>query len=153
MSATSPSSQPSIRLPSAPPFSGLGALPYTFDPVLYRMQFSSLVVPPYRYVASTYLLCFSLLRKLSGAYPKFPFWYSTSSCHPPDPRFPMLYRLSSYSVAHSFALFCVGEKHNSFVFNGFHTLRPKKHRVGERCTSSIWQPASTPRPKLSRGRT
>src|SRR5260370_33212332 len=32
----------------------------------FRRQSSSLVVPPYRYVAPTYFLCFSLLRKHRG---------------------------------------------------------------------------------------
>jgi hypothetical protein len=35
---------------------------------------SFLLVSPYLYVATTYLLCLSLLRKLPGVYPKFPFW-------------------------------------------------------------------------------
>jgi hypothetical protein len=34
--------------------------------ILEGWQSSSLVIPPYRYVAPTYLLCFSLLRKLPG---------------------------------------------------------------------------------------
>src|SRR5260370_37600674 len=44
----------------------------------FRRQSSSLVVPPYRYVAPTYFLCFSLLRKHRGCGGFFPFWFNLS---------------------------------------------------------------------------
>ena len=67
----------------------------------FRWQSSFVVVPPYRYVAPTYLLCFSLLRKHRGWGVFFPFWYKTidggdaNSLH-----------YSSSFFSHSCALFC-----------------------------------------------
>src|SRR6267378_5696027 len=59
--------------------------PYLFTSLPHHFR---LVVPPYRYVASTYLLCLPLLRKLPGVYPKFPNWKTTPRL--PLARLPLL---------------------------------------------------------------
>src|SRR6266481_1779844 len=79
--------QPSDVLTSLTPKSlplNLFADPHPLNPVAsiftktegQEGPYSPPVVPLYRYVASAYLLCLPLLRKLPGVYPKFPFWNS-----------------------------------------------------------------------------
>src|SRR5712692_122886 len=62
--------------------------PLAHSSKLSNVPMFGLVVPPYRYVAPTYLLCLPLLRKLPGVYPKFPNWKTTLGL--PPARLPLL---------------------------------------------------------------
>jgi len=98
----------------------------------FRWQLSYLVVPPYWYVATTYLLCFSLLRKHRGCggilsvLELMPFLdhsgpRSFFSC-----TYAGTYPLSFHILAHSFGLFCTSQERNPLVFKRFLTLCQKK---------------------------
>src|SRR5437016_1566204 len=64
---------PSLALFSC--FSTLNFQPLTsFNVQAFKRVNFLFFVLPYRYVASTYLLCLPLLRKLPGVCPKFPIW-------------------------------------------------------------------------------
>jgi len=65
-----------------------------------------------------------------GVYQQFPFWNSTTYGHQPHSLFPTTYPLSFHILAHSFALFCLHAKPNSFLFMQFRTLSQKHPGVG-----------------------
>ena len=84
---------------------------------LQQRQSSFGVIPPYRYVASTYPLCLPLLRKHRGCGVFFPFWDSTSAV-----LFDNSLQDSSPFFSHSCKLFCPIKKLISFPFKRFRTL-------------------------------
>jgi hypothetical protein len=89
----------------------------------FRRQLSYLVVPPYWYVATTYLLCFSLLRKHRGCGGILPILVLRVVLAMGTRYITQV--LFFHSLAHSFARSCTHQKLNSSVFKRFRTLCTK----------------------------
>jgi hypothetical protein len=69
----------------------------------------------------------------------FPFWYRTRRAANGNSQ-----HYSTSFFSHSCALFCTHQKHNSFLFKGFRTLRPKTPGWGY----LLWPPSTSGRSDL-----